>query len=67
MKRSPAAKKLEDGIKETLTPQRGTRIFTNNTIWRLPPEIKRRTKAIGVIPRSFLMLVCAVLRHVAGT
>lgn len=32
-------------------------------------EIKRRTKAIGAFPdgQSALMLVCARLRHVAGT
>lgn len=36
---------------------------------RLNREIKRRTKAIGAFPdgQSALMLVCARLRHVAGT
>ena len=36
---------------------------------RLNREIKRRTKAIGAFPdgNSALMLVCAILRHVAGT
>jgi len=74
MKLSSAAKKLEDGIDETLTYmefpyQHWNRIRTNNTIERLNREIKRRTKAIGAFPdgQSALMLVCARLRHVAGT
>ena len=74
MKFGAAAKKLQDGIDETLTymefpTQHWTRIRTNNTIERLNREIKRRTKAIGAIPdgQSALMLVCARLRHVAGT
>lgn len=74
MKLSAAAKKLEDGIDETLTymgfpSQHWTRIRTNNTIERLNREIKRRSKAIGAFPdgQSALMLVCARLRHVAGT
>lgn len=73
MKLSSAAKKLQDGIEETLTymdfpTQHWTRIRTNNTIERLNPEIKRRTKAIEAFPdgQSALMLVCARLRHVAG-
>lgn len=74
MKLPSAAKKLEDGIDETLTymdfpSQHWSRIRTNNTIERLNREIKRRTKAIGAFPdgQSALMLVCARLRHVAGT
>lgn len=74
MKLSAAAKKLQEGIEETLTymdfpTQHWTRIRTNNTIERLNREIKRRTKAIGAFPdgQSALMLVCARLRHVAGT
>lgn len=74
MKLSAAAKKLEDGIDETLTymgfpSQHWTRIRTNNTIERLNREIKRRTKAIGAFPdgQCSLMLVCVRLRHVAGT
>lgn len=74
MKLSSAAKKLEEGIDETLTymefpSQHWSRIRTNNTIERLNREIKRRTKAIGAFPdgQSALMLVCARLRHVAGT
>lgn len=74
MKLSAAAKKVQDGIEETLTymdfpTQHWTRLRTNNTIERLNREIKRRTKAIGAFPdgQSALMLVCARLRHVAGT
>ena len=74
MKLSSAAKKLEDGIEETITYmefpyQHWSRIRTNNTIERLNRVIKRRTKAIGAFSdgQSALMLVCARLRHVAGT
>ena len=74
MKLAKAAKKVEDGIEETLTymdfpTQYWTRIRTNNAIERLNREIKRRTKAIGAFPdgQSALMLVCARLRHVAAT
>ena len=68
------AKKVEDGIEETLTymdfpTQHWTRIRTNNAIERFNREMKRRTKAIGAFPdgQSALMLVCARLRHVAAT
>ena len=49
--------------------QHWTRLRTNNTLERLNREIKRRTKAVGAFPdgQSALMLVCARLRHVAGT
>ena len=74
MKLAKAARKVEDGIEETLTymdfpMQHWTRIRTNNAIERLNREIKRRTKAIGAFPegQSALMLVCARLRHVAAT
>jgi transposase-like protein len=74
MKLKAAAKKVEDSIEETLTfmdfpSQHWTRIRTNNTLGRLNREIKRRIKAIGAFPdgNSVLMLVCARLRHVAGT
>ncbi|PJJ30951.1 IS256 family transposase [Lacrimispora celerecrescens] len=74
MKLASAAKKVEDGIEETLTymdfpSQHWTRIRTNNTIERLNRKIKRRTRAIGAFQdgQSALMLVCARLRHVAGT
>ncbi len=74
MKLGSASRKLQDGIEETLTymnfpVQYWSRIRTNNTIERVNREIKRRTRAIGAFPdgQSALMLVCARLRHVAGT
>ena len=74
MKLKAAAKKVEDSIEETLAfmdfpSQHWTRIRTNNTLERLNREIKRRTRPIGAFPdgNSALMLVCARLRHVAGT
>lgn len=72
MKLSAAAKKVEDGVDETLTymdfpTEHWTRIRTNNVTERVNREIKRRTKAIGAFPdgQSALMLVCARLRYVA--
>ena len=48
--------------------EHGTRIRTNNVIERLNREI-RRTRVVGMFPdgNSALMLVCARLRHVAGS
>ena len=74
MKLKEAAKKVEEGIEETLTycdfpPEHWTRIRTNNVIERLNRKIRRRTRVVGTFPdgNSALMLVCARLRHVAGT
>ena len=74
MKLSAAAKKVEDGVDETLTymdfpTEHWTRIRTNNVTERVNREIKRRTKAIGAFPdgQSALMLVCARLRYVAAS
>ena len=74
MRLGKAAKKVEEGIGETITYmsypfEHWTRIRTNNTIERLNREIKRRTKVVGTFPdgNSALMLVCARLRHVANS
>lgn len=67
-----AAKKVDDGIEETLTfleypSEHLSQIRTNNVLERVNRELKRRTRAIGAFPdgQSVLMLVCARLRHVA--
>ena len=63
----------ENCTEETLTycdfpSEHWTRIRTNNVIERLNREI-RRIRVVGTFPdgNSALMLVCARLRHVAGT
>ena len=68
MKLKEAAKKVEDGIEETLTycnfpGEHWTRIRTNNAIERLNREIRRRTRVVWTFPdgNSALMLVCARL------
>ena len=74
MKLPEAAKKVEDGIDETLSYmdfpyEHWIRIRTNNVIERLNREIRRRARVVGTFPdgNSALMLACARLRHVAGT
>lgn len=74
MELKEAAKKVEDGVAETLTycdfpPEHWTMIRTNNVIERLNREIRRRTRVVSYFPNgsSALMLDCARLRHVART
>lgn len=55
LKLTAAAKKVEEGIEETLTymdypSEHWNRTRTNNTTERVNREIKRRTKAIGAFP-----------------
>ena len=72
MKMKEDAKKVKDGIEETLTycnlsSEHWTRIRTNNVIERLNREIRRRTRVAASFPDGnlALMLVCARLRYVA--
>jgi putative transposase len=74
MKLSQAAKKVEEGISETLSyydfpADHWRRIRTNNPLERIMKEIRRRTNVVGAFPdcNSALMLVAARLRHIAGT
>ncbi len=67
-----AARRIRDGVVETLTYTRfpmehWRRIRTNNAIERLNREIRRRTRVVGAFPdgRSALMLVGARLKYVA--
>ena len=76
MKLHGAAKKVSEGIEETLTymnfPREHWRsIRTNNIIERLNREVKRRTRAIGAFPDgnsalSWYVLVCAMWRAALG-
>ena len=74
MRLSLVAKKVDDGIEETLTfmefsSEHWSRIRTNNMLERVNRELKRRTRAIGAFPdgQSALMLVCARLCYVAAS
>ena len=74
MKLKEAAKKVSNSVEETITymdfpSEHWLKIRTNNVIERLNREIRRRTRVVGTFPdgNSALMLVCARLRHVAGT
>ena len=74
MKLKEAAKKIEDGIEETLTymsypRSHWVKIRTNNGIERVMKEIRRRTRVVGSFPdgESALMLVGARLRYITNT
>jgi transposase-like protein len=74
MRLAKAARIIRDGVEETLAyysfPREHWRsLRTNNPLERLNREIRRRTRVVGAFPdgQSALMLVCARLRHMAGT
>ncbi len=60
---------LRRRLPTAIFPANTTRIRTDNVIERLNREIRHRTRVVGSFPdgNSALMLVCARLRHVAGT
>lgn len=65
---------VEGSVEETLTycdfpSEHWTKIRTNNVIEHMNREIRRRTRVVGAFPdgNSALILVCARLRHGAGT
>ena len=76
MKLKEAARKIEDGIEETLTycefpSEHWTRIRTNNVIERLNREIRRRTRVVGSFPDAtppscWSVPGCACGRHQWG-
>jgi transposase-like protein len=74
MRLPKAARIVSEGVEETLAyysfPREHWRsLRTNNPLERLNREIRRRTRVVGAFPdgQSALMLVCARLRHMAGT
>ena len=74
MKLTRAARTIRDGVEETLAyysfpPEHWRSLRTNNPLERLNKEIRRRTRVVGAFPdgHSALMLICARLRHMAGT
>lgn len=74
MKLPKAAGLVNEKIDQTFTYYRyptehWQRIRTNNPLERIMKEIRRRTRVVGAFPdgHSALMLVCARLRHIAGT
>ena len=74
MKLKEAAKKLREGIEETLNyyyfpSQHHRHLKTNNPLERIMREIRRRTRVVGNFPdgKSALMLVAARLRHISTT
>ena len=74
MRLKEAAKKVEDGIEETLTyyafpSEHWLKIRTNNVLERAEPrnsETEREWLEPSRMEKSALMLVCARLRHVTS-